>query len=169
MRLTEKDVEEIARYLEERGRLTLEKEYPHHGNTTVFAHSFHVALKSLSIVHKLHMHVDERSMVIGALLHDYFLYDWHEKAKWHKFHGIRHPRFALDNAKEDYQLNDIECDIIRHHMFPGTFVCPHTLEGWVVCIADKLCAVGEGYSPFRRGMHDAEEDASCGGSVADKA
>jgi len=66
---------------------------------------------------------------------------------------------------EDYQLNDIERDIIRHHMFPGTFVCPHTLEGWVVCLADKLCAVGEGYSPFRRGMRHSADDVPYGKSV----
>lgn len=153
MSMEKADVERIAEWLEQRGRLNQEKDYPHHGSTTVYDHSMHVALKALRIVHKLHLHVDERSLVIGALLHDYFLYDWHEKSTWHKLHGIRHPRFALDNASEDYQLNDIERDIIHHHMFPGTFVCPHTTEGWVVCLADKLCAVGEGYSPFHRGVH----------------
>lgn len=165
MRLEASDVMEIAQWLEKRGRLLLEKEYPHHGSTTVFDHSLHVACKSLQIVHTLHLHVDERSLVVGALLHDYFLYDWHEKVQWHRLHGIRHPRFALDNALEDYQLNDIERDIIRHHMFPGTFVCPHTLEGWVVCLADKLCAVGEGYSPFRRGMRHSADDVPYGKSV----
>ena len=44
------------------------------------------------------MNVDKRSLIRGALLHDYFLYDWHDKNKPAKFHGFTHPKIAFENA-----------------------------------------------------------------------
>ncbi len=82
-------------------------------------------------------------MIRGALLHDYFLYDWHEKAKWHKWHGFRHPYTAWKNAKAEFQLNRRETNIILRHMFPLTPVPPTCRESWLVCIADKICAMEE--------------------------
>lgn len=36
-------------------------------------------LVALSILLQLHIEVDTHSLIRGALLHDYFLYDWHKK------------------------------------------------------------------------------------------
>jgi uncharacterized protein len=35
------------------------------------------------------------SLIRGALLHDYFLYDWHKGKNRKKLHGFRHPGIAV--------------------------------------------------------------------------
>lgn len=54
-----------------------EKGYIQHGRFSVYAHSFLVASLCVYIAEKLRLKLDTRSLVRGALLHDYFLYDWH--------------------------------------------------------------------------------------------
>ena len=63
---------------------------------TCFDHSLAVAYLSLWIVLRLGLRLDLRSLVRGALLHDYFLYDWHEKDASHRWHGFHHARRALE-------------------------------------------------------------------------
>ena len=46
-----------------------------HGRVTRYDHCLSVCYMALRMAEKLHWQVDERSMVRGALLHDYFLYD----------------------------------------------------------------------------------------------
>ena len=87
--------------------------------------------------------VDKQSLVRGALLHDYFLYDWHEKDGGHRLHGFFHAERALHNARRDFNLNFIERDIIRKHMFPLNITPPKFRESWIVTWADKLCAAEE--------------------------
>lgn len=83
-------------------------------------------------------------LVTGALLHDYFLYDWHESATApDRWHGFTHPFHALHNAERDFDLTPIERDVIVHHMFPFVPIPPRTREGWVVTIADKASCVAE--------------------------
>ena len=80
----------------------------------------------------------------GALLHDYFLYDWHDKYSHEKLHGFHHPNVALENASREYQLTPRERDIIRKHMWPLTlFHIPRCREAWVVTTADKYCSLKE--------------------------
>lgn|SRR5574344_355643 len=114
-----------------------------HGSTTLFAHCRNVALLSLKIARMFHIKVDSRSMVRGALLHDYYLYDWHKKEGRPRLHGYVHPALALANAQQIYTLNPIEIDVIKHHMFPLTLCPPLTKEGLIVSISDKLCSTYE--------------------------
>ncbi|MBQ9157244.1 MAG: HD domain-containing protein [Eubacterium sp.] len=126
-----------------------EKNYMQHGSISVYAHSVNVACTCLMISRKLPLAMDERSLVRGALLHDYFLYDWHDPDPSHRLHGFYHPGKALNNALKDFQLNDIEKDMIVKHMFPLTLVPPKYRESILICIADKLCALCEtGSLPF---------------------
>ena len=48
-----------------------EREIPQHGSTTCFDHSVAVALCSIRLARKWGWDVDWRSLVRGALLHDY--------------------------------------------------------------------------------------------------
>ena len=50
------------------------KEYIQHGNMTVNSHCINVAIYSLAISRKLNISCNQRDLVRGALLHDYFLY-----------------------------------------------------------------------------------------------
>ena len=116
--------------------------YISHGNTSVMSHVISVTLLALNLSEKLNIKVDKRQLIRGALLHDFYLYDWHDK-KLFELHGFHHPRYALREALKDYKLTRKEVDIIIHHMFPLTFNAPRSREARLLCIADKICAWGE--------------------------
>ena len=123
-----------------------------HGSVTTFAHSIRVACLAVWLADRLRLwrRVDLRSLVRAALLHDYFLYDWHD---WdggaHALHGFTHGGAALRNAVRDFRLNHVERDSIRCHMFPMTPKPPSYVEGWLVTAADKLSATRETVSRSR--------------------
>ncbi|MGN0707810.1 MAG: HD family phosphohydrolase, partial [Faecalibacterium sp.] len=92
---------------------------------------------------------------VGALLHDFYLYDWHRRSTFHglhrllEMHGFSHPSHALVNAKQYFQITPKEQNIISCHMWPLTFRhVPRCREAVIVCLADKYCAVIE--SMFQR-------------------
>lgn len=120
-----------------------QKGFIQHGDVSVYEHSLRVAYLSIKIVSKFHLRVNMRSLIRGALLHDYFLYDWHIKDKSHRLHGFTHPKTAFKNAKKEFKINDIEKDIIIKHMFPLVVIPPVYLESYIVTIADKISATKE--------------------------
>lgn len=134
---------QIASDLVKEGQLQMMNQYIQHGTITTLDHSLMVAYYSLLVVRILHLHADEISLIRGALLHDYFLYDWHEHESWHRFHGFRHPGFALQNARKHYQLNKIEEEIIRKHMWPLTIIPPTCREAWIVNAVDTFSTIVE--------------------------
>ena len=123
------------------------KEFIQHGNVTVFEHCIHVALCAIKLNRALFINCKERELVRGALLHDYFLYDWHNAdapGNTHpKLHGFYHPGIALRNATRDFVLSEREKDIIRKHMWPLTVNPPRCREAWIVCMADKYASTLE--------------------------
>lgn len=141
---------DTIRELAMQGRFYEEKEAMQHGSTTIYRHSVHVAYVSLFLMEKWQLPMDEASLVKGALLHDYFLYDWHENDASHRLHGFRHPGTALRNAMRDYNLNQREQNMIAQHMFPLTPIPPQCWEAWLVCLADKWCATEETLRPALR-------------------
>ena len=114
-----------------------------HGNTTVKKHCIRVAATAYFIALKLGIHVNERELIRGALLHDYFMYDWHDRRFHNGIHGFTHPKTALKVALKDFTLSTREQNMILHHMFPLTFNAPRSKEARLLCIADKICAWGE--------------------------
>ncbi|MGN0205494.1 MAG: HD domain-containing protein [Coprococcus sp.] len=120
-----------------------EKRYMQHGKISVYEHSFKVTCLCLMIAHYLRIRVDHRALIRGALLHDYFLYDWHVPDKSHRLHGFTHAGRALINAEKDYELGEIEKDMIKKHMFPLNPMLPKYRESLILCIADKICALQE--------------------------
>lgn len=140
------EVQAMADQLEAEGRLGLTRGYIQHGSVTVYDHVLSVARKSLAIADalaRIGIRCDRQSLLRGALLHDYFLYDWHDKDPSHRLHGFRHPFFALARAEEDFDLTPRERNIIVRHMFPLVPIPPTCREAWIVCVADKLCALNE--------------------------
>lgn len=141
---THKLVQSTANDLASSSRFHLTKTFTQHGRISVYAHCFSVAVMSIRISKFLGLDVDKKALIRGALLHDYFLYDWHDTAHpAHNLHGFTHPKTALQNAQEDFELSKKECDIIVHHMFPLVPVPPKCREAWIVCLADKICALQE--------------------------
>lgn len=119
--------------------------YIQHGDTSCLLHSIAVAYFSYRTARLLQRIAafHERDLIRGALLHDYFLYDWHIPDPTHRLHGFRHPGRALENAQRDFVLSDIERDIIRKHMFPLTPALPRYRESLLVSAVDKACSVYE--------------------------
>lgn len=133
-------VEEVA----ENSRFPLSKTFCQHGSTSVYAHSLKVAYAGYRAAVCWNLPVRRYELIRGALLHDYFLYDWHDREHAHRRpHGFFHPDAAWKNAREDFPLTRREENIIRRHMFPLTLVPPSCLEAWLVCAADKICSVQE--------------------------
>ncbi len=141
---------DTIRELATHGRFFEEKEAMQHGCTTIYQHSVHVAYVSLLLMEKWHLPMDDVSLAKGALLHDYFLYDWHDNDASHRLHGFHHPKTALQNALRDYTLNLREQNMIARHMFPLTPIPPMCREAWLVCLADKWCATKETLQPAFR-------------------
>ena len=135
-----------GREILEHDHMAIERVCYQHGVVTTFAHSIRVACLSVWLADRLHLwnRVDLRSLIRAALLHDYFLYDWHD---WdngtHRLHGFTHGETAMCNAIRDFKLNQIERDSIEHHMFPLTPYPPKYIEGYLVTAADKISATKE--------------------------
>ena len=141
---------QTIRQLAREGRFSQEKDCFQHGSTSVYAHSVRVAACSLRLSRMLRIRTDQRALVRGALLHDYFLYDWHKADPSHRLHGFYHPGTALRNARQDFALTPREENIIHRHMFPLTPMPPTTREAWIVCLADKYCAAAETVEPVKK-------------------
>lgn len=135
-------IQKKLRYLENCGRINETNNYIQHGSISVYTHCVNVARMSVKIAKWLPIQVNMDALVIGALLHDYFLYDWHDGEGRH-LHGFTHPECAYKNAEKDYTLSPRVKNIIVRHMFPLTPIPPTCTEAWIVCIADKICAIEE--------------------------
>ena len=123
--------------------------YLQHGDTTTLDHAIAVAYYSLMLDRKWNLNCDKSSLVRGALLHDYFLYDWHQPHKEYGLHGFTHPFTALRNAVQDFNLNAVERNMIARHMFPLVPIPPRYRESMIVCLADKFCSLNETFSSQR--------------------
>ncbi len=116
-----------------------------HGNISVRQHEINVARCSMAISEGLGIPCNRRALIRGALLHDYFRYDWHDREHrglW-RLHGVHHPKIALQNAEAEFALSDLEKEIIKKHMWPLTLVPPTCREAWIVSAADKYCSLLE--------------------------
>lgn len=118
-------------------------EFHQHGCTTRLEHCMAVAYYSFWLYKRLGLAGQERSLVHGALLHDFFLYDWRRKAERPYLHSMTHPSVAYQNALRYFELNELEQDIIQKHMWPMTLVPPRHRSSAIVSLMDKLCAGAE--------------------------
>ena len=154
MKIRQKEVVDLIfkSYLEEvmkKKKFLKMNRYIQHGNTSCLLHSIAVSYYSYRLAKFLRLNIHENELIRGALLHDYFLYDWHAKYKPTRnvgLHGRIHPKIALFNARKDYDINELEADIIARHMFPLTFTPPKYKESIIVCLVDKVLSTYEVFS-----------------------
>lgn len=123
---------------------SLMKKCRHHGEINTYEHSVEVAYLCYKHCRRHKSRINQNELIRGALLHDYYLYDRHDKSN--KIGGLRHaythPGRSLENAMRVYpDLTSTEKDIIKRHMFPFTPVPPKTRCGWLVCFYDKVAAI----------------------------
>lgn len=141
--LLNKMIEEVGNDIISSETYLQQDQFIQHGNITISQHCKSVARASLKISYLLGIKCEERALIRGALLHDYFLYDWHVAEKSHNWHGFKHAKTALNNANRDFELGILEQEIIKKHMWPLTIVPPLCREAWIVNLADTYCSLLE--------------------------
>ena len=144
-RIFTKKIMQIKRYVKIQKML---EKYIQHGKTNLYIHSRNVAYLSYIIARfcerRFHIIINYDVLVVGAMFHDFFLYDWHLLEGRERLHGIRHPKIASINAEKYYNISKKEKEIIETHMWPLTITkIPKTPEAIIVCIADKICSTKE--------------------------
>lgn len=147
MRLTDNELKFFLMQADEmlqQEKLQDMKKYIQHGNTNTYTHCMAVSYYSYLILRRLPLKLDAKSVIRGAMLHDFYLYDWHLPRKSPKLHGFAHPALALKNSRKYFRLNRIEENIIEKHMWPLTLTrFPTSREAFLVCMVDKLCSLTE--------------------------
>ena len=112
----------------------------HHG-VTRYEHLYRVSYYSYIIANKLHF--KSKEVARAGLLHDFF-YSKEKRTMKEKFLStFIHPKWALKNSLNYFELNEVEQDIIKSHMFPINISLPKYKESILVSIVDKLVATYE--------------------------
>ena len=114
-----------------------------HRGSNCYEHSFKVAKKAIrkSLNRK---NVNLEVVLLGAILHDYYLYDWRKDRSKLKKHGKNHPDIAIENAIKDFNIPDEVKKVIKSHMWPINIKdYPKSKEAKIVSISDKEVTIVE--------------------------
>lgn len=112
-----------------------------HHKTSRLEHSMRVSYYSYKIAKKMKLNYVD--VARAGLLHDFFM-SYDDRTKKERFLStFTHPKYALINATNNFELNNREKDIIRTHMFPLNPAVPKYAESWVVSFIDKCVALYE--------------------------
>lgn len=124
-------------------RIKRMKDVPMHFGSNCYLHSFKVAKKAIK--HALHFRkVNLETVLLSAILHDYYLYDWRKNKELKKKHGSRHPLIASIHARRDFGINKDVQKSIRSHMWPIGFThFPNNKEAMILSYSDKDIAIKE--------------------------
>ena len=138
----DKEFQEIVKDILENKEFQKTKNFKVHGNTSLYSHCYSVSyFVYLTCKRKK---LDYKSAARGAMLHDFYLYDWRVKNSHLKPHAFTHPFTAYKNSKKYFKLNWMEKDMILTHMWPVTFfTIPLCYEGFILTLIDKSCAFHE--------------------------
>lgn len=132
------------------------KKYIHHSNISCLEHSIHVSFVAFNLANRLPLNLNYESIIKGALLHDFYLYDWHtnnlsRKKKGFQRHGFSHPSISYLNASRYFSISSLEENIIKSHMWPLTFKSyPKNKEAILIMLVDKYCSILETLSKKSR-------------------
>lgn len=75
-------------------------------------------------------------------MHDFFIKEDVNKKKYNTYLKI-HPLIALNNSKEFFDVNEVEENIIKSHMYPINPFRPVYRESRIVCFCDKIVSIYE--------------------------
>ena len=113
------------------------KEISMHRGSNCYIHSFKVT--KLAIKRALrHKRADLYVILMGSILHDYYLYDWRVDRDKMKSHLKSHPQIAAENAERDFGIHEPIKRVIKSHMWPINFnEFPDSKEARIISLADK--------------------------------
>ena len=121
-----------------------------HHDSNRLNHSLKVSFYSYKIAKGLHLNYVDTAR--GGLLHDFFLertVDYKKVKDKVKLYTGGHPKMAVINSKKYFNINDVEEDIIKCHMFPIDIRIPRYAESWIVSGVDKVVSIYEFSKKFR--------------------
>lgn len=134
------------------------KIFRQHYDSSCFEHCLEVSYISYIICKKLGL--DYVSAARAGLLHDLFLYDWRhsrKKLNLEGYHAFVHPKIALKNAEQLFELNDKEKDIIVKHMWPVTFFdFPKYKESFIITLVDKYSALKSSKDYYSKAIYRSD-------------
>ena len=119
------------------------KDISMHRGSNCYIHSFKVAKKAIKkSLNKKNINLEV--VMIGAILHDYYLYDWRQDRSKLKKHAKNHPAVAIENAMRDFSISEEVKKVIKSHMWPLNIKeYPKSKEAKIVSISDKAVTIGE--------------------------
>ena len=148
--------DEYAKDILENELFSRSKQIFSHGAITIYDHSITVAELAFSMIENCRT-FDKKCVIRAALLHDFFLYEWHIPGMRYVLHGWVHPAIAAKNAREVFDISDKEYSCITTHMWPWTlFHPPLCREARIISLADKIIAISE--AVLRRGRRKKLQD-----------
>ena len=119
------------------------KDIPMHRGSNCYEHSFKVAKYAIKKALR-YKEVNLEVVLIGAILHDYYLYDWRTDSSKKKGHAKNHQIIASENASRDFMISDKVKKVIESHMWPINIKnFPDTKEARIVSLSDKHVALLE--------------------------
>ena len=147
--LEKQELEEIYQRFYNDEKIQRMKDIPMHRGSNCFLHSFRVV--KLSIKNALrHKDVNLKNILIAAILHDYYLYDWRTDGSKKKHHASKHPQIAIENAERDFGVGEEVKAIIESHMWPINIkIFPKTTEARIVDLADTVVATKEALTSIK--------------------
>ena len=148
MKKKAKDFDTIIKDILENKEIKSLKDIKHHDNNRL-KHSLRVSYYSYNIAKKLHFNYE--SIARAGLLHDFYFEEINKMDNFKdKFKMFRkdHTRIALENSKKHFELNNLEENIIKSHMFPCNLTIPRYKESWLVSFVDKFISTYEFTSLF---------------------
>ncbi|MBR4378135.1 MAG: hypothetical protein IKP50_04585 [Bacilli bacterium] len=120
------------------------KEIPAHIGSNVYIHTFKVVKKVMKKAIKSHKNLDLENLLIAAVFHDYYLYNWRTTKDRPHPHGKYHPGIAAENAKRDFNISEESQRMIKTHMWPFNFFNPPKgKEARLLCNVDTWIALVE--------------------------
>lgn len=120
------------------------KEIPAHIGSNVYIHTFKVVKKVMKKAIKSHKNLDLENLLIAAIFHDYYLYNWRTTKDRPHPHGKYHPGIAAENAKRDFNISEESQIMIKTHMWPFNFFNPPKgKEARLLCNVDTWIALVE--------------------------
>ncbi|MBP5204478.1 hydrolase [bacterium] len=112
------------------------KHYKHHGINRL-THSMNVSYHSYRITKFLKLNY--KAAARAGLLHDFFLVNYQKINSKEKIKVLcKHPVYAFNNSKKNFDLSPIEENIILSHMFPLHLTLPKYVESIIVHLVDDF-------------------------------